>query len=252
MSFSLERFELHEMLRCGLDLRRATQAATSLEAAAEAIVRYLHDQSVNEDTGQRECALVRFYKTHPYGALPEELRSFATDLLRDAPARPEMKCLVLLASAGEEPAWNSRHTSTRHRAIPLPSVEIVEQAPMIAQLIREMGLDIHAIVSPEHGLMAEVEEKTYDVFYVEEAEGSPFIPAQEEFVRPYGIRSVLGFGGMLLSGDLYSIILFSRVRIPPGSAGRFRNIALDLRVAISALGPEHTFGSLVPTPPPVA
>ena len=43
-----------------------------------------------------------------------------------------------------------------------------------------------------------------------EAAGSPYIPAQEDFVQPVGIRSVLGFGGMLPGGDIFVVILFSR------------------------------------------
>src|SRR5215212_764703 len=125
-----------------------------------------------------------------------------------------MKCLVLLASAGQEPEWNSPRQSRGHRAIPLPSVQIVEQAPMIAQLVRQMGLDLDDVVSPRPEVIRGLEGKTYNVFYVADALGSPFIPAQEAFVQRYGIRSVIGCGGIHLTGDLYSLILFSRAHVP--------------------------------------
>jgi hypothetical protein len=112
---------------------------------------------------------------------------------------------------------------------------------MISQLIRELGADIDAVLAPSPGAGESAEGKTYNVFYVEEALGSPFIPAQEEFVRRYGIRSVVGFGGQLFSGSLYSVILFSRVPVPHASAQRFRNIALDLKVAISMQEEDRTF-----------
>lgn len=250
MSFSLRRFDLREMLRCGLDLRRVARDALTMDEAAGAIVRYFHDSFVDPESGERECALVRFYKTHAYGGLGPELREFARERMQDLPY-DEMKCLVLLATAGSEPAWNSVRLSRGHRAIPLPSAEIVERAPMIAQLIRQMGLDLSSVVSPHPELLQGLEGKTYNVFYVPDALGSEAIPAQDEFVRPYGIQSVLGCGGVNFNGELYAVILFSRVPIPQESADRFRNIALDLKMAIAAFGEDRVFGTLAePTPEP--
>jgi hypothetical protein len=48
-------------------------------------------------------------------------------------------------------------------------------------------------------------------------------------VERYGIRSVLGFGGSLPTGDLFAIILFSKVAIPEASADRFKTVALDVK-----------------------
>ncbi|HEX7240700.1 MAG TPA: hypothetical protein VF263_10560 [Longimicrobiaceae bacterium] len=244
MSFSLRSFDLHEMLRCGLDVRRMVQAAASMEEAAQQVVRYFHEECADPETGARECVLARFYKTHSYGTLEPELQAFARERLGDRPPHGDMKCLVLLGTAGDEPGWNSRRDSRGHQAIPLPSAGMVERAPMIAELIRGLGLEIEAVVTPRPELVRGAENRTYNVFYVAEAEGSPFIPAQEDFVRPHGVRSVVGFGGLLLSGDFYSVILFSRVPIPPESADRFRNIALDLKIAISPLAGDLTFAPL--------
>jgi len=252
MSFSLRHFELPEMLRCGLDLRRVARDTPGLAAAAGAVVRYLHDGFVDPATGERECALVRFYMTHPYGGLPSGLKAFARERMGGRDPWDAMKCLVLLATAGSERAWNSRHLSRGHQAIPLPSVGIVEQAPMIAQLIRQMGLDLDSVVAPRPELLQGLQGKTYNVFYVQQAAGSPAIPAQDEFVRRYGIRSVLGCGGIHLTGELYAAILFSRVEIPQESADRFRNIALDLKMAISAFREDRVFTSAkAPAPEPV-
>ena len=239
MSFSLHTFGLREMLRAGLDLRRRTADSRTLEALAQETVRYFYDECRDEG-GTRECVLVRFYKTHPYGQLPPDLQAFAGKLMAGIPA-PEMQCLTLLATAGDEPAWNSRSASRGHQAIPLPSVRMVEQAPMIAELVRSMGLDVSAVVSPHPELVHTLSGKTYNVFHVPEAEGSPYIPAQDEFVRPYGVRSVVGFGGILVTGDFYAVILFSRVPVTAEGADRFRNLALDLKLAISASPAHATF-----------
>lgn len=239
MSFSLHTFGLREMLRAGLDLRRSTADSPTLEALARETVRYFYDEC-RDDGGNRECVLVRFYKTHPYGDLPSDLQAFARGVMADTPL-PTTQCLTLLATAGDEPAWNSRTASRGHQAIPLASAQMVEQAPMIAELVRSMGLDVSAVVAPHPDLIDTLTGKTFNVFHVPDAAGSPFIPAQDEFVRRYGVRSVIGFGGILVTGDFYAVILFSRAPIAAEVADRFRNLALDLKLAISASPVQATF-----------
>lgn len=232
LPINLSRFSLGDLLRCGSDLKRVARDASSMEGAAEALVRYLHEEFADPETGKKSCALVRFYLTRPYGKLGPELQSFARRFPGGVPATPHMKCLVLLATAGDEPAWNSPLQSQGHRAILLPSPEIVEQAPMISQLIKQFGLGLDDLIQPSRVLLRELEGKTYNVFHVEQALGSPYIPAQSDFVIPHEIRSVIGFGGLLPSGDLYVVIVFSHVPIPRENAEWFRSLALDVKSAI--------------------
>jgi hypothetical protein len=230
----LGEFDLAAMLRCGQALRRAMQGHASMEAAARAVCRVLYD-GLGDGAGGRAAVLARFYKTHPYGGLPADLQRFAKRVfgtMAISPPEPEMKCLTLLATVGDEPAWNDRRASEGHQAIPLPSPHVVERAPMIAQLVREFGIRLSDLVRPGDDVVRALGGKTYGVFHVEHAEGSPYIPAQEGFVARYGIRSVVGFGGLLPDGDLCAVILFSRVHVPVEAADRFRSLALDLKTAL--------------------
>lgn len=242
MTFDLTRFGLAEMLRVGIDVRKRIADARSLEDAARSVCEYLSAELTGPN-GLRACALVRCYKTHPYGDLEPELKEFVKASLGDDAPRASVKCLTLMGTAGEEPDWNSRHRSKGHKAIPLPRPDIVEQAPMIAQLIREFGLDLSEVVDPGKGVVRDLMGKTYGVFHVAEARGSRFIPAQEDFVLRYGIRSVLGFGGSLTGGDLFAIILFSKVSIPEASADRFRTIALDVKSGFFKFKDENAFAT---------
>lgn len=236
-------FTVGAMLRSGIALRRAVRDCTSLESAASTIVRYFYDSCVEASTGARSCALVRFYKTHPFATLEPDLQEFAAQQLGGVDPDPAMRCLTLLGTAGDEQAWNSRHLSRGHRTIPLPSAEIVRAAPMIARLIEDLGLDIEAIVHGRDASVRTAGARTYDVFHVEQALGSAVIPAQQEFVIPYSIRSVVGFGGVLRSGEMFAVVLFSRAAITPASAIRFRTIALDIRSALFSLDEAHTWGA---------
>jgi hypothetical protein len=51
-------------------------------------------------------------------------------------------------------------------------------------------------------------------------------------VLAYKVRSVLGFGGILGPGDLYAVILFSRVPIERKTSELFTAVALDLKLSL--------------------
>ena len=246
MASDLSNFGLTEMLRCRRELHRAASRAPTMETCARLICRALYDELITPD-GSRACALVRCYKTHPFGSLPPELRHVArrTAGAVEAP-RNTMKCLTLLGTVGEEPQWNARFSSKGHQAIPLASARMVEQAPMIAQLIRDFGLELGHVTDQTPEVVRDLAGKTYGVFHVEKAHGSPSIPAQEEFVARYRIKSVVGFGGSLASGDLFAVILFSRVTISAASADRFRALALDVKSLFFPFGEWSTFDGAGP------
>lgn len=152
-TYSLSSFTLSEVTHCGAALRALGAGASTMEEVANRLVRCLHDGLVDERTHEKTLALVRFYKTHPFGALDDGLREFATKILGDAPASPDMKCLTLLASAGDLPEWSSRTASVGHRAIPLPSEQFIDRFPMIAHLIRQFGLTVASLIEPETDLV---------------------------------------------------------------------------------------------------
>ena len=243
MPFDISRFELADMLRCGGDVRRGMLGSPSVEDAARRVCRILYDGFRNPADDARQCALVRFYCTQPYGRLPSDLKGFAAGSFeKGTNIAANMKCLTLIGTAGDEEAWNDRHNSRGHQAIPLPTTQLVERAPMIAQLVRQFGLDLADLVQPNEGtVVGERFDRTYGIFHVEEALGSPYIPAQAEFVVPHGIRSVIGFGGSMRTGDLFAVILFSRVSVPRENADRFRNVALDVKSALFLLDQEQIF-----------
>lgn len=246
MAYDLQTFSVGEMLRCGLAIRKVTKEAASMEDAANAIVNHLYEECVDERTHRPTTALIRFYKTHSYGDLDAGLQDFARRQLGHEPPSRSMKCLTLLASAGERPEWQSRHRSKGHKAVPLHSEQMVEQAPMIAQLIKQFGLDVQQVIGGGPEIVADAKGKTYNIFYVEDAAGSPYIPAQEEFVLSFGVRSVVGFGGLLRSGDLFAVIIFARVHIPPESAERFKSIALDIKSSLFRFqSAEDVFASAI-------
>jgi PAS domain S-box-containing protein len=229
----LAKFDLNDMIECGRAVRKAGEAASSMEEAAGEIIRLFRRTLVDGQTGETNCPLIRCFKTHPLSQLPPDLEQIARGSLSDKRyLRPDLPCLTLLATAGDAETWNDRRSSRGHAAIPLESVEMVERAPMIASLLRQMGLKIETALNPDSRLILDADQHTFNVFHVEHAQGNPSIPAQADFIKPYGIRSALGFGGLLPGGELFTVIMFSRVTIPRETADMFRTIALGVKLAL--------------------
>jgi len=220
------------MTELGTALRHLGGGASSMEEVARRVVNHLYDHLVDAGSGERCCALVRLFKTHAYDALDPRLATFARGILRDEAPRPGLRCLTLLGTAGDRSAWCSRQSSVAHQAIPLVSKEMVSQAPMISSLLSQLGVEVERLLNLGAGLLVEQEPSSFNVFYVPDARGSPYIPAQAEFVEAAGIRSVLGFGGMLPLGEIFVVILFSKVSIPRETAELFRTLALNVKMAV--------------------
>jgi len=104
--------------------------------------------------------------------------------------------------------------------------------PMIAQLVSQLGFDVNALLDSGSKVVLDLEHSDFNVFHVAEAAGSPHVPAQEEFVLRYGVRSVLGFGGLLPPRDLFAVILFSKASIPRETAELFKTLALSAKLAL--------------------
>jgi hypothetical protein len=115
---------------------------------------------------------------------------------------------------------------------------------MISQLIKELGLELSYVLQPSPDIVKELAGKRHGVFHVERALGSPYIPAQQEFVVRYGIQSVLGFGGMLATGDFFAVILFATVHVPASAAERFRSLALDVKSGFSRFTDRTVFNEM--------
>jgi hypothetical protein len=243
--YDLMNFTQDDMHKCAIALRGMSSNANSMEEVANRIVRYLYENCLDPNTGQSACALVRLFKTHLHGDLPKGLQEAARGILKgDAIARAT-KCLTLMATAGDEPQWNSRDGSTGHKAIPLVDEDFVKQIPMISRLIQQFGLEISTVLEPMPGLLIDSERKIHStfIFHVPTALGSQYIPAQNEFVVPYQVKSVLGFGGLLPSGNLFVTIMFAKTWVPQETANLFKWVSTYTWLALTAFDRGAVFAS---------
>ncbi len=180
------------------------------------------------------CALVRFFRTMPLTDLPPTLQKRAIGEIGYKP-KELVNCLTLLATRGIEPAWNERTASTNHQVIPLNNERVIEDAPMVAALLQNLGLSFSQVVKPTPNKYQNPKSKSYNVLYVPEASENSSIVSQETFVKPYKIRSVIGFGGMLPSGDVFAVMAFMREFVPESTAMRFSLFARGVEIGLSKL-----------------
>jgi hypothetical protein len=242
----LAHFTSDDAAECSATIRDAGAGANSLEEVATRIVRFLRSDLTSAGLQPPKppkpasaapspvppAALVRCFVTVPYGELDTDLQAFARGMLGTVAPTPEMKCLTLLASAGDLPDWNGRLGSRRHRALPLASEQNALRSPMIAQLMEQFGLELGSVVTPDAEILLGAKTRQLGVFHVAEAPGSPFIPAQRDFVIPFGIRSVVGFGGLFPSGDFFAFVIFARCVIPRETAELLGQLSLSAQSAL--------------------
>lgn len=239
--FDLERFSLQDMSKIGDALQQLELRARNVDELTDMIVQYFFDNLVDIQTGEKSSVLVRFFMTYPYSSLSSELRRSVDKMLAEQPVHQDMKCLKLSATAGIKPEWNSTLHSKEHRVLPLENEDMLKKNIMVHQFIDQLGIGISNVLHPDPKLSSELEGRVFNVYHVPDAIGSPYIPAQKQFVVPFGVKSAMGFGGMLPTGNLFSLLIFSKTKIPGNTANLFKNLALNVRMALLPFVNEKIF-----------
>lgn len=236
----LEHLTLGDVTALAAGLRTVASGAGSLEEGAGRVVRHLHEQ-LTDGESRPGCALVRCYKLHPFAGLEPALQDFARKAIPGVVPVAETRCLTLLATAGARAEWKDRALSKGHKAIPLASAAVVQSLPMVAHLVESLGLDLASVVAPAPEIFVNARDASFNVFHVQDAAGSRYVPAQAEFVVPERVRSVVGFGFVLPPAELVAFILFSRVKIEPSVAQLFRSLALSVKLGLLPLAAKPVF-----------
>ena len=200
-------------------IQHFAETSRSLAEAAHRQVAYLRNEDMDEN-GQKNLVLARIFLSLPYTELPPEYQREIESggSLPD----PEDRFLCLMGTAGDEPDWNDPLRSRGHKYMKLPDrEEDLVQMPMIQKVFAEFGVPYSAILRPDSSREHSVE----GYFLADDPAASPYIP-DKGFVSDYGIRSQVSIGGVLPSGSIFTMFLFSR-----------QKLTHDMAEAISVYGP---------------
>lgn len=214
------------------ELRAQVRGCPTLEAAAQCVARGLYERF------RESAALVRVYAMVKHAEAPPEVRAFVEDLAgasgdraRIADATP---VLALLGTHGAEEAWCDRRRSTGHKGIPLLSGAFVDAIPMLARLLRELGIDLSWLDEAPEIATRRLLGGFNGVFYVQDATnardalGRRIIPATD-FVREQNVKTVFGTGGFYPDGTLVVCIVFTRESLARSSVERLASLVSMLK-----------------------
>lgn len=220
--FDFASFGLGDMLECSSAVREVAAGAGSMEEAASAICGYLYYHLLDKEAGERALALVRVFATRPFDLLSPDLQAFAANHsgMRERDLRGT-NCLVLLASVGDEPAWNDRRCSRQHQALPLVWPGARLKHPILMDLSQSLGLS---------GRLPK--EDNVGVYDVSQARSQLKVAGPKGLLGRHRVRSVLGFGALLPSGAGFVSLLFSRAAVPRPVASAFTAVALGAKLAL--------------------
>ncbi|MGB0596824.1 MAG: response regulator [Rubripirellula sp.] len=232
----LSDFGLRDMITCGSDIRGMGWTSDSVNALKQNIVEYLY-QRMQDTDGNPAFALVRIFHTERFDALEPELQAVAQAVVPNQPLKPQTRCLVLRGTTGIKREWNDPKQSRGHRVIPLPSVQAVKELPMIQRMMQELGIEVGKLLDSSDDPL--IRESYSSVFHIPDAKGSEYLPAQENFVIPNEIRSVVGFGELMPTGDMFAVLCFSRVPIPHRTAVLFSHLSISVKLSLLAMDPSE-------------
>ncbi|MES1179371.1 MAG: hypothetical protein ABUL62_33955 [Myxococcales bacterium] len=232
----------------------ATAKWEDINAFRERVAHEISHETSLTDAAQRftslfvetfpSIVLARVFAVIPFETLPATESEFAVRLAERLGARdvlgPKTPVLSLLGSHGAELAWRARERSSGHLAIPLLSKAMVEGAPMIAQLMSALKVDLARLDDGGPIYSRPMLGSTNQRFYVPSARtardfrGNFVIPAQD-FVALHNVETVFGMAGSYVDGMLIAAILFTNESLDSLTVDRFPSIISNFKMATTEL-----------------
>ncbi|MCF6147646.1 MAG: PAS domain S-box protein [Candidatus Kuenenia sp.] len=223
MQINLNQLSVIEILKLSEFIKEKCCALSCLENAAQEITKILYE-SFTTDSGKRPFALVRFFSTDSYNTLPEDIQTYIQYKEQRKIQSSEDRYLTLLGTYGDREEWRSRKDSKDCQAFSLSDPHFYSKFPMLSAVFRQIGIERISGPQLDTGILVKEQHKRLSSFCVEDAVESKFIPKQSEFVKPFAIQSVFGFGGIYPAGSAYVMIIFSKEKISKENSSVFLSL----------------------------
>ena len=192
-------------------VQKAARGQSSLDVAAQQLTSYFYDQF------RESILLCRLFATIPFGQLPAANQQFARELAQSAGVQgllsDDTLILSLMGTRGKEEDWNHRERSKGHIGIPLVSGPFVQSIPMLARLLKQLGLGLDWLDAGNSLQMTKTIGSMRGAFFVPDAaeqvdeEGRKIIAAQE-FVGAHQVKTVFGLGGAYVGTTTFMMMIF--------------------------------------------
>ena len=234
MQISFNQLSIAKIIELSKHIKEKCINLSSFEEVAQELMEIFYSSCVIED-GRSPYVLVRFFKSCAYDKLPDDIRDYIHNKESKGDFISGSKYLTLLGSYGELDNWRNRNLSQNYKAFPIHDEHMLDKFPMLSAVFDQIGLNLSHLKQSDKSILINDYHKQYGVFCVENAEGSKLIPKQAEFVKPYSVKSVFGFGGLYSTSNVYAVLVFSRERFSRKDAQLF----LSLNPAIKQVTLAH-------------
>lgn len=220
------------------DVESTVEQCDTLNAAAQELARRLYEQF------QESVLLARVFVTVPFSSLPAWdqifVRGLAVSVGAKGEVKPETTVLSLVGTWGQESEWCNRRHSKGHAGIPLISSNFVAGIPMIARLLKELGISIDCLDKGDKSIVVETTGSSVGLFFVEDAAGATDdagrkIISAQDFVATHGAKSVFGASAAYAEGPMIVIVVFCRDMLSRTLAENFSKLATLFRSGTSSL-----------------
>lgn len=222
----LERFSVDDLVELSARLRELGVGAPSMAAVASEIVETLHT-SLRAADGSPACASVRLLKTHRFGDLPATARRLTAERAGTEPPGGATSLATLAwAGSGDVPAdW---------LVLPFDDEASVAASPFLREALIALDVSTEEFLRPVAAQENELHRRPHGIFHVPDAT-VPYAPVSAEGVRCVartGIRSIVAIGGGLLSGDIFLLVICSKVPIDGRVAKLLKTLTPAIKTAL--------------------
>ncbi len=227
-------YSVEEVTALRARVESVLKACESLQQASQKFTDILYEELA------ASAVLFRVFATVEYQKLPARERDFALSLARSRSfleeLQPKTPVVTLLGSRGKRPAWNHRHLSERHLAIPLVKASFIKTIPMVSRLMGDMGTGLDWVQKQHRNLIVTSMGQMARVLYVEDAletrtgDGFDVIP-DRSFVEANKVRTVLALGGAYLNGTIVAVVLFTNERVAADRVEKLLPVVHGFKIA---------------------
>ncbi len=223
MQIDISELTLARVFDLSQSIKVKCKDKSNLEQVAQELMKTLC-QTIITDSDNSAIVLGRLFKSCSYSDLTEDIQNYIQQRGNANAITPESKFLTLLGTWGELEEWQHIEESKNYKAFSLNDKDVLYKFPMLSAVFNQIGYNIPTETEPDKSIIIDDQDKEYGVFYVKDATGNKLVPKQAEFVEPYGVKSVIGFGGRYGNNNIYSIILFFRECISRQTAELFPSL----------------------------
>lgn len=177
----------------------------TIEQACNLLSEEMYEQCRSGPDGERALVLSRIFLSVPFHELdPETASHVRKPGLRPGPSD---HYFTLMGTYGTAPEWRDRRLSVHHRAIHFAAHSPPDDI-MLQACFNQVGFDL-GLLGSDNGVPDRV-WTARGPYVITSALGSDLLPDQEGFIKPHGVRSVIGSAATLPDGAVSLWVGFSR------------------------------------------